>query len=377
MIKTIKNNADVATGMSYGALAKDEHARQAVQNALAKLPHNSPGSVILFLSCGYAHNPQSAITEAVKAASTPQVFGCCALGLLTDEEWLIDAEGAVAMVFSHNLNLQPLALMQQSGLTAKSLLTLATPNAANIAINSSEIGQVGSITTDEYGHGPFAVWQSGRIIEKEFSHIAFSNDLNSIHKVAHGIRQTSPIMQIEKADKHRLIKVNGTNAVDNLRQNLPENLQTMSSEQPYNLLCAVSENTNIESIENGHYKLQHVVANDQEEGHIHLSGSVMEGKYIFWAHRDDQAAEKVIRDLLLETKQQLAKEKKTAKFFLMFPNLGRGAEFYNGTDKDYDIFKEIFPDTPMIGFYGNGEIAPGHEIAGLIHRYSTVFSVYY
>ena len=60
----------------------------------------------------------------------------------------------------------------------------------------------------------------------------------------------------------------------------------------------------------------------------------------------------------------------------MFPNIGRGAEFFNGRDRDLEIFKEIFPEVALIGFYGNGEIAPGHQLSGLIHRYSTVFSIF-
>ena len=60
----------------------------------------------------------------------------------------------------------------------------------------------------------------------------------------------------------------------------------------------------------------------------------------------------------------------------MFPNVGRGPEFFDGIDRDLQLFKENFPDTPVIGFYGNGEIAPGHRLAGLIHRYSTVFSLF-
>jgi len=60
----------------------------------------------------------------------------------------------------------------------------------------------------------------------------------------------------------------------------------------------------------------------------------------------------------------------------MFPNIGRGPEFFNGQDRDLEMFQDLFPDTPLIGFYGNGEIAPGHQLGGLIHRYTTVFSLY-
>lgn len=378
MINALTTNKKtvVATGSSYGALPNDDHAKIAVQNALKKMLPSSVGSVLLFLTCGYAHKPQNAIKYAAKAAGTPQIFGCCAMSLLSEEEWLLDVEGAVAMVFPQELSLQPLQILHQQGITPELLLILTTPNAATIAVNSSEIQQMGAITTDEYGHGPFSVWQSGRIIEKEFSQTAFKPSVSAITKTAEGIRQISPIMEITEADKHRLISIDGAHALDNLINNLPENLRSIGLSQPYNLLCAISENTELDSIKNGHYKLQHIVANDDKNKHIHLSGSVKQGYHLFWALRDEKAAEEEIQAKLISCSDELKHTKQSPLFSFMFPNIGRGPEFFNGIDRDYESFRQHFPDLPMIGFYGNGEIAPGHQLAGLIHRYSSVFSIF-
>ncbi|MBX2848076.1 MAG: FIST C-terminal domain-containing protein [Acidiferrobacterales bacterium] len=367
----------VATGHSYGALPNDEHARIAVSNALKKMQPCSVGSVLLFLTCGYANKPQGAITEAAKAAGTTQIFGCCAMSLMTEEEWLLDVEGAVAMVFPQELSLHPLQLLKQQGITPKKVLTLTTPNAATISVNNCDIPQVGSITTDEFGHGPFSVWQCGRIIENEFAQIAFKPDTQAIIKTSESIRQISPIMQVTQADKHRLITVDDKNALDNLLDSLPENFRSLGLTQPYNLLCAISENTDIGSIKNGHYKIQHIVANDEQQRHIHLSGSVKEGRHIFWGLRDEKAAEQEMQTQLEHCQQSLQQDQRPPLFGLMFPNIGRGPEFYNGRDRDFDYFRAHFPELPMIGFYGNGEIAPGHQFAGLIHRYATVFSIFF
>ena len=147
-----------------------------------------------------------------------------------------------------------------------------------------------------------------------------------------------------------LLEVNGQPAIENLLQSLPENLHSVGLQHPYNLLCAVSENDDIDSIRLGHYKLQHIVANDEAKGRIHLSGSVRQGRHIFWALREEQHAQKRMRSHLQRLREQLQGE---AKFALMFPNISRGPEFYNGRDRDLELFREIFPDTPMAGFYGN------------------------
>lgn len=373
MTQQAKDKMLVASGSSYGAIAHDEHARKAVNAAVAKMAPCTIGSVLLFLTSGYAHNPQNAIKEAAKSAGTPQVFGCCAMGLLTEEEWLLDVEGAVAMVFPSHLGLRPLTVLQQHGIDPSLVLTLATPNAATIAVNSCDQPQTGAVTTDEYGHGPFSVWQSGRIIEQEFVQCAYPNSLINVTHVAEGVRAISPIMQVNRAKGHCLIEVDQMSATDNLSHHLPENLHAVGLKQPYNLLCAISENNDINSIKNGHFKLHHVVSSDLQNEHINVSGTIKAGRYLFWGLRDEQHAQAVIEKELTTAKAKLGKQ---PLFGLMFPNIGRGSEFFNGRDRDLELFQDIFPDTPLIGFYGNGEIAPGQRLSGLIHRYATVFSLF-
>lgn len=359
--------------MSYGALAKDEHARIAVEKALKGMRADTRGSVLLFLTTGYAQNPKNAIKEAAKAAGTPQVFGCCATGLINQDEWLLDAEGAVAMVFPPSHRLQAAKVVAQQGIRSNLLMTLSSPNAATIAVNMKTIDQFGSICSDDFGHGPYSLWQSGQIEANEYMHLTFPNERQHHVQVSEGISRLSSTMQINRSENHALIEVNGEPANANLLNSLPDNLHSIGEQHPYNLLCAVSENNSIESIQQGHYRLHHVVSTDTKSGKIHLSGSVKSGQYLFWAIRDEQHAQNMILDKLIETKNQLSSP---PEFALMFPNIGRGPEFYNGHDRDLDAFKKVFPNTPLIGFYGNGEIAPGHKLAGLIHHYATVFAVY-
>jgi small ligand-binding sensory domain FIST len=370
----LKRLRRVGTGSSYGAIEHNEHARKAVQNAIENCDHSSIGSVLLFLTGAYAHKPQDAIKEAVKAAGTPLVFGCCAMGLINDQEWLLDVEGAVAMVFPRELGLQPLSVMLQQGIEPSMVLTLSSPNAASIAINSYGVPQTGAIASDEFGHGPFSVWQSGRIVEREFMHAALAAPLQHHSVLAHGVRHISPTMQINRADRHRIFEIGEKPSVDNLLRHLPQNMHKIGLEHPYNLLCAVSENNHPESIQQGHYDLHHVVSTQQgSEQEVCLSGTVKAGRHMFWALRDAELAQLNLRRKLLQLKSSL---KVKPEFALMFANISRGPEFYDGPDRDFEIYKEIFPDTPLLGFYSNGEIAPGHKLPALVHRYSTMVSIF-
>lgn len=356
----------VATGARYGAMAKDEYAREAVQNALSKMRPCTVGSVLLFLSSAYAHSPQNAIKEAAKAAGTPQIFGCCAMGLLTEEEWLLDVEGAVAMVFPQELGLQPLRVLRPQGITPELVFTLASPNAAQIAMESSNAPQFGSVTNNEYGQGPYSVWQSGRIVEQEFSQTAFNRSLQSELIIAEGVEHLSTVMQVNKVDGNKLLEVNQQTAYDNISRHI-------SRDSPFDLFCAVSETNNPDSIEQGHYTLVHVLSVDEQSKEITLADEVKAGRQIFWGRRSIDSAHNSIVNGLKTARTQLKKE---PEFGLMFPNISRGPEFFGGNDKDLEAFKELFPETPLIGFYGNTEIAPGFKTPALARHHATVSALF-
>ena len=61
-------------------------------------------------------------------------------------------------------------------------------------------------------------------------------------------------------------------------------------------------------------------------------------------------------------------------FGLLFSCIGRGP-YYDGIDHDLNVITAQFPDMPLIGFYGNGEIAPVGNTNQLL-PYSAVLSLY-
>lgn len=356
----------VATGASYGATPKDEYAREAVQKALAKMRPCTVGSVLLFLSNAYAHSPQNAIKEAAKAAGTPLVFGCCAAGLLTEDEWLLDVDGAVAMVFPQDIGLQPLRVLRPQGITPDLVFTMASPNAVDIAVGSSDCPQFGSITTDEYGQGPYSVWQSGRIVEQEYSQSAFASQLQSTLAISEGVERLSETMQVNKVDGNLLLEVNQQRAFENIQAYL-------ESDSTFDVLCAVSETNDPDSIAMGHYKLVHVLSVNKESGAVTLADDIKAGRQIFWARRSSDEAINSMKSTLKIAHRKLAKE---PEFALMFPNVSRGPEFFGGIDQDLEAFKQEFPETPLIGFYGNAEISPGFKSPALVRHHSTVTALF-
>ena len=75
-----------------------------------------------------------------------------------------------------------------------------------------------------------------------------------------------------------------------------------------------------------------------------------------WAIRQPLAAEQEMSEAL----NVAVNGKNTPDFAVMFSCIGRGPLFYGNDDRDLLAFRERLPNTPLIGAYGSGQIAPAN-----------------
>ena len=134
----------------------------------------------------------------------------------------------------------------------------------------------------------------------------------------------------------------------------------------------MSNNNDPNFIERGDYELFHVIGDDEDNGTVKLSGSVRAGRYLVWAKREPQTAQ---RNLTKAIESFNNRQPAQPKFGLMFNNISRGPEFYNGKDQDLALFQDAFPSTPLIGFYSNAEIAPNVNDNSVIHHHSSLLAL--
>jgi small ligand-binding sensory domain FIST len=363
----------ITSGSSFGAFASDEHARRAVQAAIKKITDRPIGGVLLFLTTGYALYPQTAIRAAVKVSGTLNVTGCCALGVFTEQDSSTDREGAVAMAFSHEAALSPLLSAKQGGRTVELCLSLSSPNAGKIAIQSANIKQFGAIASDEFGEGPYSLWQGGRIVEREYCHNVFAGSSQHFLAKCESVRPLSPLMQINLSDAHELIELDQRPALDSLNELLPAQLQNSEQDLGLSIIALVSETSDPASINLGHHQLLHVVSIDKATRRVMLSEPIKAGRRMLWAIRDPQYAEQQMRLRLLEAKRKFSGQ---PTYALMFININRGTDFYQGHNRDLRLFAQIFPDTVMVGISSHAEIIPGYRSNASIQHSSTVFGLF-
>jgi len=354
----------VATSIVLGRQALPALAAQAVSNAMSKAEITSANAVILLLTSEFASNPQAAIKAAAKAAACTQVTGCSATGIFTEEDWVLDTPAAAAMVFGGDIRLE----FARNNHDQQPLLTIAAPS----AINSTWLDhntRYGGISGDVTGHGPFSVWQNAK--GDVTGHIEmFISGVKVATKAAHGLSllntpkpvQASQQFDVQQLGKHKALK-SLQKAWDSHRE-APEPL-------PLHLIMAVYAES-AEAILQGNYHQTTIISCDEADGSVTLAHSLPVGQYLSWALRDATSAQV---DMALASEALSAELGSSPDFGLLFSCLGRGPYLYNGEDLDLKAVTRRFPNMPLLGFYGNGEIACINGQNQLL-PYSTVLSLF-
>jgi small ligand-binding sensory domain FIST len=362
----------VATGLAIGVAPTPELAAKAVESAMLKANIHAPSSVLLFLTSEFAADPQSAIKAAAKAASCTQVIGCSATGIFTEEDWVIDSPAAAAMVFADLNFSHPQADERNDDL----LLTLAAPNAINTTwLNTANLNanafRFGGVSGDATGHGSFSVWQNGKGTTQGYCEVTLKNASGAV-AATHGLKIISAPRRVTASKGNDLLSIANLPALNTLLSTCKKNdIFYLSEDLPYHQLMAVHA-SKASQLERGEYNLASIIIANEENQSVTLTKPLKVGEWLSWAIRDVDAAQIDIVKTASVLRRQLDDD---PKFALLFSCLGRGPYFYNGIDQDLALIKTLFPDLPIIGFYGNGEIAPINGVNELL-QYSAVLGLF-
>jgi small ligand-binding sensory domain FIST len=363
----------VATGLAQGRYAEPVLAARAVEAAmeLAGLAH--PSAVLLFLTSDFAADPQAAVTAAARAANCLQVSGCTAAGVFTEEDWVLDAPAAVAMVFGDGIALHTTSHSNSHPAhTPDPTLTFVAPNALDMHWLSAGGLRIGGVSGDATGQGPYSVWMGGRVQNNARCELGLSGV--QLHMgVSQGIRPLTHPAEVKRVQGHDVYEVGGHSALSGLVQELPLSLRAPERIPTHLLMAGIPYGEPLNAMEEGRFHLLPVVGVNAETKSITVAAELPPGIDLFWAMRQPQAAEHDMRAMLQRTAPA---DPRPPAFGLMFPCIGRGPWFYGGRDRDIEVVKQRYPDMPLIGFYGNGEIAHT-DGANRLLQYSVVLGLGY
>lgn len=355
----------VATGLSIGHEATLALAAQAVEQAMERAGVSVAGSVLLILTSEFARDPVPALKAAAKAANCTQVMGCSASGLFTEDDWVLDAPAAAAMVFPSSATFELPSQTEVSQL----LLTLAAPNALNTTWMTTPGIRFGGVSGDATGQGPFSVWQYGKGSAQGHCEAAVHGVKGAV-AAAHGLRILNLPKVVTDVGGHDLLALDGKKALHSLNM-AREGYEAL----PMHYMMAVFADS-AEAIRDGNYQIASLVSGNDDSSSVTLAKQLKAGQFLCWAIRDAEGALADLQQTAVNLEIKLGAK---PDFALLFSCLGRGPYFYGGMDHDLSLLTTKFPDMPIIGFYGNGQIAPvtrGHQTGCELLEYSAVLGLF-
>ena len=342
-----------ATGLarSRGSASPDPHlAFEAVRRALERMSAERAKSVLLFLTGHFSRDPAPAIHAAARAAQTTQIAGCTAVGVYTESDWVIDVPAAAALVFAHpgdeHEPVPSLGVGHEDW-----LLSLAGPGAVNRDWLGMPGRRIGALAGDGTGRGPFPVWSSGKVLDAGRLDLYLPWPTCRV-TVSQGLTPLSALLGVTEVKDFDLLKVGHRPALSAL---VAQALPHLEGGQPFpwhRLLLARAEDEPRLALASGDYELVPVLGVNSNRSLL-VGARLLEGDRIFSCLREPQVAKQE-----LDVKLTTGRPGEKPQFALLFNCAGRGPAFFDGRDADWDSVKRLYPDTPIIGFYGNGEIAP-------------------
>ncbi len=154
---------------------------------------------------------------------------------------------------------------------------------------------------------------------------------------------------------------------------LQELLQNLSDEDralaQHSLFVGVAQNEFKQNLEQGDFLIRQLLGVDPRVGAIAIGDRIRPGQRIQFHLRDAQASAEDLETLLVRYQPPGA-----IAGALMFSCLGRGKGLYGEPNFDSRLFHRYYPNTPLSGFFCNGEIGP---VAGstFLHGYTSVFGI--
>ena len=340
----------LATALVSGNEPTPELAVAAVEQALEKSGFAHATGVLLFMTPEFARHSQEIITAAARHTQCLQVAGGIASGVFTEAGWALDRPAAAAMVLGGGFSLG------YPDSAREPILSYAGGTVPEIwSISGRRFGGVfGSTFAVRAADANAVVWQQARLAGES----GCSAQIHGAHidiSVSRGWRRLNETQAVERCRGYEVLQLGGKPALRSLTEVLPEDLRRDPSRHLHQIIALIAASAATGS-ETAYHPAAVISAN--ADGTLTLAERIEPGRRLAWAIRRPETAESDMR----HTVDALAERQWTRGVApagaLMFSCIGRSPFFYGGEDRDLKVFTERFPDLPLIGVYGTGQIAP-------------------
>ena len=174
--------------------------------------------------------------------------------------------------------------------------------------------------------------------------------------ITQGCQPLGDTFRVTKNEGNVILELDGRPALDTLRSRLPEGLRGSFQRLSTHLYAGLPPDASQDRIDSGEYLVRHLIGADPERGSVEVGGSIQPGQLILLVLRDAQAAREDLKQML--DRITAGTRDHPPRFGLYFSCAGRGQSLYGVGGIDGAYLARAFGELPIIGFFGNAEIAP-------------------
>jgi small ligand-binding sensory domain FIST len=114
------------------------------------------------------------------------------------------------------------------------------------------------------------------------------------------------------------------------------------------------------------YLVRDILGMNAKKGMLTCPGPISEGEFVTFAIQDPAYARRNMEEMLEDLRDRILPDKPAFGFY--FNSCTRGKNLYGKPNVDTGLIRSYFPDTPLIGFFSYGEIAPVDFVNHLHHH---------
>jgi small ligand-binding sensory domain FIST len=359
----------------------EEAAKEATLQAMERGGLTKADWAIVFCTFTHRKSYKEILKSVSKITQTANIAGCSAIGVLTNFGEVEGSPGvAVLAVSSDSLQADSFLAHHtddggaKAGIEiAKRLAHIQTENAlltllpdpfyinpellfrgiesrlGNIPIVGASASEHPAIneTYEFYGNTVTSRAVSGFMIHGSFTHRI---------GITQGCQPVGTPCIITKAANNIIFELDGKPAFEVLKKQVPSRILESGRDLMHLLFIGINPDLSQTEIVSGEYLVRNLMGIIPETGLISVAANVREGQIITFTVRHPIMAREDLKQML-ERLAVLKETDKPFKFGLYFNCCARGSFLYGYPGIDTAYIAHVFGNLPIIGFFGNSELA--------------------
>jgi small ligand-binding sensory domain FIST len=207
---------------------------------------------------------------------------------------------------------------------------------------------VGGLTSAE---SAFPQVTGSRIVDGGVSGVLLGGGcLRVVVGLTQGCSPIGSLHSVSRSQGQILFSLDEQPALDVLREEVGAPLRA----DPRSWLANIHAAMPVAGSDRADYVVRNIVGIGAEDGLIAIADTIAPGDHIMFVRRDPDSAERDLDRMLADLKSRASVKPKAG---LYFSCLARGPNLFQDEAHELKAIQKAFGDIPIVGFFGNGEIA--------------------